>query len=79
MSPTVIRYKKYRLFFFSREEKRMHVHVMSTDGEAKYWLEPTVDLAQNHGLPPKQLGEIQEFIEDKYDEIEKAWKKHFKY
>jgi len=77
MSPTVVRYKKYRLFFFSREERRMHVHVSSPDGEAKFWLEPIVALSQNYGLPPKQLKEIQRVVEDKYDEIAKAWKKHF--
>lgn len=40
MSPTVFREKGYRFFFFSREESRMHVHVVSGDGEAKFWLEP---------------------------------------
>lgn len=50
MSPTIFRDGKYRFFFFSREETRMHVHVMSGDGEAKYWIEPTIELAQNHRL-----------------------------
>jgi hypothetical protein len=27
MSPTVFKYKNYRFFFFSLEEKRIHVHV----------------------------------------------------
>ena len=40
MSPTVFRYRSYRFYFFSREELRMHVHVFSPDGEAKFWLEP---------------------------------------
>jgi hypothetical protein len=38
MSPTVFKERGYRFFFFSREEERMHVHVVSGDGEAKYWL-----------------------------------------
>jgi len=33
MSPTVLRDGPFRLFFFSREEERMHVHVMA-DAEA---------------------------------------------
>jgi len=49
MSPTVFREKGYRFFFFSREESRMHVHVVSGDGEAKFWLEPDLELAKNHG------------------------------
>ena len=34
MSPTVFREDGYRFFFFSREEARMHVHVVSGSGEA---------------------------------------------
>lgn len=36
VSPTVFRYRNYRFYFFSREEPRMHVHVFSPDGEAKF-------------------------------------------
>ena len=50
MNPTILRSGQLRLFFFSREESRMHVHVQSPDGEAKFWLEPTIALAHNHGL-----------------------------
>ena len=78
MSPTVFRYKKYRFFFFSREESRMHVHVSSPDGEAKFWLQPVVALATNYGLTQKQLRELQKIVERKSSEIAKAWKKHFK-
>ena len=45
MSPTVFRARGFRFFFFSRKEPRMHVHVGSSDGEAKFWLEPEVELA----------------------------------
>jgi hypothetical protein len=50
VSPTVFRYRNYRFYFFSREEPRMHVHVLSPDGEAKFWLEPVIELALNKGL-----------------------------
>jgi hypothetical protein len=45
VSPTVFNYRGYRFFFFSREEKRMHVHVHCSEGEAKFWLEPKIELA----------------------------------
>lgn len=38
MSPTVLRVREYRFFFFSREEARPHVHVETAEGEAKVWL-----------------------------------------
>ena len=47
MSPTVYREDGYRFFFFSREENRMHIHVVSNDGEAKFWIEPEIELAVN--------------------------------
>ncbi|WP_218961229.1 DUF4160 domain-containing protein [Desulfobotulus mexicanus] len=49
MSPTVFREKGYRFFFFSREETRMHVHIFSASGEAKFWIFPEIELARNYG------------------------------
>ncbi|MFV1950690.1 MAG: DUF4160 domain-containing protein [Nitrospinota bacterium] len=79
MSPTIFRYKGYRFFFFSREEKRIHVHVSCPDGEAKFWLEPVVALAQHSGLSPKQLKKLQKIIEERNNEITKSWKRHFRF
>ncbi len=78
MSPTVFRYKGYRFFFFSREEMRIHIHVSSSKGEAKFWLKPIVGLAYNCGLSSKELKEIHSTIEERINDIEKSWKEHFK-
>jgi hypothetical protein len=77
MSPTVFREKGYRFFFFSREESRTHVHVYCGDGEAKFWLEPQIELAKNFHLSRSQIREIEEIIEEHYDELKRAWKEHF--
>jgi hypothetical protein len=77
VSPTVFRVKGYRFFFFSREESRIHVHIYCGDGEAKFWLEPQVELAVNSRLSRRQIKEIEEIIEDRYDELKHAWNKHF--
>ncbi len=77
MSPTIFKYKNYRFFFFSKEEPRMHVHVSNPDGEAKFWIEPVVALADHSSLSEKQLNELQKIIEDKKSEIKKNWKKYF--
>ena len=45
MAPTIVRDGQFGLFFFSREETRIHVHVSHVDGEAKFWLTPHVALA----------------------------------
>ena len=78
MSPTVFRWKGYRVLFLSREEERMHVHVCCPDGEAKFWLEPEVSLAVNHRLQPRQLTDVRRVVEERKDEIIAAWREHFR-
>ena len=56
----------------------MHVHVISPEGEAKYWLEPIVTVAYVSGLTKRQLNQLQKVIEARKDEILKAWEKHFR-
>lgn len=77
VSPTIFREDGYRYFFFSREESRMHVHVRSSEGEAKFWLEPEILLAKNYRLTDSQLRKIERAIEEHFDELIEAWKKHF--
>ncbi len=77
MTPTVFREDEYRFFFFSREENRMHVHVYCSNGEAKFWLEPEIELSRNHGLSRKQLKKIEEIIEDRQNEIRSRWQNYF--
>ena len=55
MSPTVFRHAGYRFYFFSREELRPHVHVHHADGEAKFWLEPKIELARSDGMSARRL------------------------
>jgi hypothetical protein len=77
MSPTILREGGFRFYFFSREERRMHVHVQCAEGEAKYWLEPAIELAQNYGLNERQLRSVKALIEAHADDIRDAWAKHF--
>ena len=77
MSPTVFRYKNYRFLFFSREEAKPHIHVISPDGEAKFWLTPKVELMKTVGFSEKQVAELKKVIEARKNEIQIAWKKHF--
>ena len=78
MSPTVFREDGFRYYFHSREEERMHIHIISGDGEAKFWLEPEIELARNCRLSRKSLKEIESFIEVHYNDLIGAWKEHFK-
>ena len=57
----------------------MHVHVVSGDGEAKFWLEPEIVLANNYNYSRRQLKEIESLVEVHQDELISAWQKHFSY
>ncbi len=78
MSPTVFRYKGYRFFFFSREEERIHIHVIHAEGEAKIWIEPKIELNKSIGLNSKQIKEILEQVELHKEEIIQTWNDHFR-
>ena len=77
MSPTVFRDGPFRFYFFSREETRMHVHVSGPDGEAKFWLEPSVEIVANYGLKDTDLGRVRRVVDERREEIKDAWRSHF--
>lgn len=72
----VFREGSYRFHFFSKEENRIHIHVISPDGEAKFWIEPIISLKNYSGFSTKQLNVLQKIIERNKNEIVKKWKKH---
>lgn len=53
------------------------MHVAHAHGEANFWLEPTVQIARNHGLSMQELNQASTIIEDNYHEICTAWSRHF--
>jgi hypothetical protein len=77
VSPTIFREGPYRFFFFSREETRVHIHVSSADGEAKFWLSPQVELAENHGLPEREITKLVTIVRNHEQQIRAAWTRHF--
>ena len=78
MSPTIFRQGSYRFFFNSREETRMHVHVMTPEGTAKFWLEPLVALADYYMLNEKELRRLEEIVRERHHDFISAWRAHFK-
>ncbi len=77
MAPTIVRDGQFRLFFFSREETKIHVHISHPDGEAKFWINPQVELAVNVGLSQTQIRQAQILVVKHLKEIENAWNHHF--
>lgn len=46
-------------------------------GEAKFWIDPGIELAENYGLSAVRLNTARRMIEEREDEIHSAWKEHF--
>jgi hypothetical protein len=78
--PVVFRYKSFRFFFYSNEgnpREAMHIHVRGADGEAKFWLTPTVYLADSDGYDARTLRELRDAVIANKDLIERTWNDHF--
>jgi len=78
--PVVQRFKGYTVFFFSNEGDPLepnHVHVRGGGPLAKFWVEPAVALAENHGFSAGQLREIEQLVRDNSAQIVRAWHDHF--
>jgi hypothetical protein len=61
------------LLFLPRRDS----HARPRAGEAKFWLEPRIELARNYGLSMRQVNAALRLIQEHEDEIRKAWKAHF--
>ena len=77
LSPTVLKYKGFRFFFFSAEEKRMHIHVVSNGAEAKFWVEPSIKMAVNNGFSNIEVKEIEKIVKENEKKIRDSWNAHF--
>lgn len=77
MSPTIFRGGGLRFYFFSREERRLHVHAQGARGEAKFWLDPEIELAEDYGLGPQLVRRALRLIREHENEIRAAWREHF--
>ena len=78
--PVVLRHRGYTVFFFSNEGdplEPIHVHVRGGGALAKFWVEPAVALAENHGFAASQLREIEQLVRTNAASIARAWHDHF--
>jgi len=55
----------------------MHVHVQTQNGEAKFWVEPAIELAQFIGLSRREINEALRLVQEHENDIRSAWHTHF--
>lgn len=58
MSPKFKEENGFVFKIYSNEEERKHIHVIKAENEAKFWLEPNITLANNHGFSDKEIKNI---------------------
>lgn len=78
--PVVFRYKSFRIFFYSNEgnpREALHVHARNAEGEAKFWLTPSVYLADSDGFDAATLRELRDTVVANQELIERTWNDHF--
>ena len=46
-------------------------------GEAKFRLDPEIEIAQNYGLSPNRVNTAERMIREREDEVRAAWNEHF--
>ena len=55
----------------------MHIHVRNGEGEAKFWLTPTVYLADSDGFDARTLRDLRIVVAANKDLIERTWNERF--
>lgn len=78
--PVVFRQDGYRFLFYSDEgdpREPVHVHVRRGRDNAKFWLWPEVNLAYNRGFTRSEQRRMTLIVEQRRDEIERAWNDFF--
>ena len=76
MSPKFKQEEGFVFRIFSNEEVRMHIHVVKAENEAKFWLEPQIELAENFGFTNKDLNKITKMVENYGDEFKRLYAEH---
>ena len=76
MSPVFRRESEYTFKIYSNEEERMHIYVIYGGLEAKYWLEPRVELAKNTGIPEHKLNDIKRIVDKYADDFKEQFRQH---
>lgn len=76
MSPKFLEKSGFVFKIYSREEIRMHVHIVSGKKTAKCWLEPKIEMAENKGFKEYEVTKFLEIIVENEQSFKDKWKQH---
>ena len=72
--PTALRTGRYRFYFYSYDcSEPRHMHVDRENRSAKFWLDPDVSLADNHGYSRKELRDTERLARENLERLRSEW------
>ena len=77
--PTILRIGSFRFHFYSDEgTEPPHIHIRTPEGECKFWLEPTIRLAENKGVRGHDLRLIEQLVFENQILLKNSYNEHLK-
>lgn len=76
--PTILKIYGFKLFFYSKEESRIHVHIKWEAEEIKIWMDDYTVAFRSNGFKEHMTSDAIELARKYEKEINSKWKKHFK-
>ncbi len=72
--PTSLRIGPYRFYFYSYDcNEPKHVHIDRDNQSVKFWLDPVISLAHNHGYKRSELRKIEQLVYENLEQLNDAW------
>ncbi len=72
--PTILRVGPYRLYFYAYDyNERRHTHIDRDNLSAKFWLDPDVSLADNHGFSRRELRDLERIVNENLETLRNEW------
>jgi len=81
--PTIFNIDGWKFYFHSSEgspREPIHVHVSHKDGkrDAKFWIEPRVELVYADNMRKSELNWIEDIVIENKELIRRRWNEYFK-
>ena len=77
--PTVLEISGYKFKFYSNEnDEPAHIHITKGNGNAKYWLRPSIEEEYSYNFTVRERRDIRELINENYETLTEAWDEYFK-
>ncbi len=73
MGNILFRDQGYR-FMFSQDVQRMHEIIFNWDGEARFWLDPEVELESNDRFTRLELEDTEALVRKNRDRLLELWR-----